>query len=140
VEQEPAEGKEPVAHRVQAWERHVARADHERHEVVSEADQGRHHDEEDHRRAVHREELVERLRSDERVVRDRELQADDERLGPADGKEEERGEEIEDADPLVVDGRRPGKGVVVLGRVRVDGRGGRRGLRGVDGGHRSVSK
>ncbi len=109
VQQEPAEREEPVAHRVQAREGHVARADHERHEVVGEADERRHHDEEDHRRAVHREDLVVGVGREEAPVRARELQAHEERLDAADGEEEERRQEVEDADALVIDGRDPGE-------------------------------
>ena len=74
--------------RVQARERHVAGADHQRHEVVGEAGQDRDDDEEDHRRAVHREELVVAVALDEVVVRLRELRADQQRHDPA-GQEEE---------------------------------------------------
>ena len=51
--------EEPERERVQARERHVARADHQRHEVVAErADGHRDDEEEDHRDAVCGEQLV----------------------------------------------------------------------------------
>ena len=45
--------------RVELREGHVARADHQRDEVVGHADDHRHAEQEDHRRAVHGEERVE---------------------------------------------------------------------------------
>ena len=54
----PGEQERPVAERVQPRERDVARADHQRDQVVEERRRQRHHDEEHHRDAVHREELV----------------------------------------------------------------------------------
>ena len=62
VEQQAAEQEDPVAERVQPRERHVARADHERDQVVEEHRAQRHDREEDHGRAVHREQLVVRVR------------------------------------------------------------------------------
>ena len=50
--------EDPVAERVQPRERDIARADLERHDVIEERGDERHDREEDHRRAVHREELV----------------------------------------------------------------------------------
>ncbi len=58
VEQEPAGQEDPVGERVQAWKRDVARADQQRHHVVEEHGVERHDCQEDHRRAVHREERV----------------------------------------------------------------------------------
>ena len=66
---EPAEQEEPVGESVQARERHVLRADHERDEVVGEAREYRDDEEEDHRRPVHREELVVVVPRDEVLVR-----------------------------------------------------------------------
>ena len=48
----------PEAERVDARERDVAGTDLERHEVVGERSRHRHHEEEHHRRGVHREHLV----------------------------------------------------------------------------------
>ena len=56
---------------------------------------------------MHREQLVERIRRDERAVRLRELTADDQRLEAADQEEGERGDAVQDADPLVIDGGEP---------------------------------
>ena len=89
MQEQPAEREEPVAHGVETRERHVARADHQRNEVVGEADQRGHHDEEDHRRAVHGEDLVVRVGREDVPFGTRELEADEERLDAADGEEEE---------------------------------------------------
>ena len=75
VEDEPAEQEEPVRERVQPREGHVVRADHQRDEVVPEAGQDRHDDEEDHRRPVDREQRVVGVAADEVLVRGRELRA-----------------------------------------------------------------
>jgi hypothetical protein len=53
---------------------------------------------------VHRHHLVEDVRAQHRLIGTDELGADEERLGPAGGEEGERGEEVEDPDPLVVGG------------------------------------
>ena len=60
-EQQAAERDHPERQRVDAREGHVRGADLERDDVVREAGHHRHHEQEDHRRAVHREELVVRL-------------------------------------------------------------------------------
>ena len=59
--------------------RDAARADHQRHEVRGDRLHHRHGEEEHHRRAVHREELVVEVRADETLVRPRELRAHRER-------------------------------------------------------------
>ena len=71
VEDDPAEQQQPERQRVEPRERHVARADHQRHEVVAEAGHHRHDEQEDHRRPVHREQLVVVLGGQQRVVRAR---------------------------------------------------------------------
>ena len=75
VEQEAAEGGDPEAEGVEARERHVARADHQRDKVIAEAEQNRHAHEEHHGGAVHGEELVEYLRRDEVIVGNGQLDA-----------------------------------------------------------------
>ena len=67
IDEQAAEERRPEAERVEPRKGHVAGADHQRHEVIAQADQNRHADEEDHRRAVHREELVERVGRQERA-------------------------------------------------------------------------
>ena len=53
-----AEQVEPVGERVQARERHVGRADLQRHRHVRESGEQRRREQQQHDRAVHREELV----------------------------------------------------------------------------------
>ena len=86
----PPNGEDPEAEHVEARERDVARADHERHEVVAERGRERHAHEEHHRRAVHREELVVTSGAEDGAVGLRELEPDEQRLDPADEEEEER--------------------------------------------------
>ena len=58
-QQQERSGQQPERDVVHARERHVRRADHQRHEPVAEAaDQRRHHHEEDHDDAVRRDEHV----------------------------------------------------------------------------------
>ena len=64
-EHDPRDREEPEGERVQAWERHVGRTEHERHGEVREPGEGRDDEEEDHQRRVHRDEAVEGLRVDE---------------------------------------------------------------------------
>ena len=107
VEDDPAEQVEPVRGRVQAREGHVAGADHQRHEVVREAGEDRHDDEEDHRRPVHREHLVVGVAREDVLVGPRELRAHQERDDPAGDEEDQAREDVHDPDPLVVDRREP---------------------------------
>ena len=89
-EHEAAEDEEPVRERVQPRERHVGRADHERHEVVREAGEDRDADEEHHRRPVDRDELVVVLRADDVRVRLGQLHAHDQRHQSGEDEEHER--------------------------------------------------
>ena len=107
VERHPAEQEHPVRPGVQPREGDVARADHQRQQVVREARPHRHDDEEDHRRAVHGEQLVVGLRRDERVLGRAELDAHQQRLDAAQHEEHHAGVEVEDADLLVVGRRQP---------------------------------
>jgi hypothetical protein len=79
---QPAEEVHPVRQRVEPRERHVARADLQRHDVVEEGGRQRHQRQEDHRQRVLREHLVVRVRADEVVLRHDELRADEQRLDP----------------------------------------------------------
>ena len=56
---------------------------------------------------MHREQLVERLRRHEVLVRPRELGADEHGLQPTEQEEEERGVEVQHPDSLVVDRGQP---------------------------------
>ena len=107
VDEQTAEEERPVRERVQPWERDVTRTDHQRDQVVEERGAERHHDEEDHRDAVHREDLVVLLGRQDVTVRMGELEADQQRLAPTDEEERERRDAVEDADALVVDGGDP---------------------------------
>ena len=107
VEEETAQQEHPVAERVEAGKRHVARPDLQRDQEVEEHRRQRHHPEEDHGGAVHREQLVVRLRTHEPVFRTRQLPAKEQRLDAAHEEEQERRGAVENADPLVIDGRDP---------------------------------
>ena len=103
----------PVAERVQARERDIAGADHQRHHQVEEGRAQRHDDEENHRRAVHREDAVVLVRVEDVAVRRRQLQPHEQRLDAADEEEQERRHAVQDPDALVVDGRQPAPDAVM---------------------------
>ena len=106
-EDHAAEDVEPERERGQARERHPPRADHQRHEVRREPEQERHGDEEDHRRAVHRQHLVVGVAREEVLVGRRELRAHEQREHAAADEEDDRREDVEDPDALVVGRREP---------------------------------
>ena len=114
VEDDPARQEQPEGERVQARVGHVAGADHQRHEVVREARHHRHDEQEDHRRPVHREQLVVGLGADQRVVRRAQLQAHHQRLDAPQAEEHEREDHVHDPDPLVVGGRDPARPAFLL--------------------------
>ena len=84
-------------------ESHVARADHQRHQIIREAEQHRHAHQEDHGRAVHGEQLVEGLRRDEMIVRDGQLDAHDRGFQAADHQEQDAVDDVHQAELLVID-------------------------------------
>ena len=114
AEDEPGERVEPVRQGVQAGERHVGRADHERHEEVAEPGEDRDDDEEHHPRPVHRDDLVVGVARHDAAVGVRELRADQQREEAGDGEEEPGGRDVEDPDPLVVDGDEPARHAAAL--------------------------
>ena len=71
---------------------------------------------------MHGEELVEPLGTDELAVGPGQLKPDHERLEPGDEEEEERAPAVQDADPLVVDGREPRRDATGLDTGRRVGR------------------
>ena len=106
-EQDPAERQHPERQRVDPREGHVRRADLERHDVVPEARQDRDDEQEDHRRGVHREQLVVRLVGHELEPGLGELDAHDQRQQAGEEEEDERVDQVEDPDLLVIGGRQP---------------------------------
>jgi hypothetical protein len=104
---DPSEEEQPVRERVQPREGHVARADHQGHEEVRDAGPHRHDDEEDHRRPVHRHDLVVRVAREELAVGRDQLRAHEQRHHAAGDEEEQGRPDVQDPDPLVVDRRQP---------------------------------
>ena len=80
IDEQAAEQRHPESHGVQPREGHVAGADHQRHEVVADADQDRHAHEEHHRRAVHGEQLIERVGPEQVVARAEQAASESQRL------------------------------------------------------------
>ncbi len=107
IEEQPAEGRHPEAECIEPREGHVARADHQRNQIIGDAEQNRHAHQKHHGGAVHGEQLVVEFRREEVVVRDGKLNADGHRLGSGDEKEEERINDVENAQLLVIDGDHP---------------------------------
>ena len=109
-----ADRQHPVRQRVQPRERHVRRPDHQRQHVVRQPGEDRDDEQEDHQRRVDAEQPVVGVRVHELHPGRRQLGAHDHRQQAAEQHEEERGDDVLDADHLVV-------GVdaeVVLPRVR----------------------
>ena len=105
---EPAEEVEPVREHVQPREGDVGAADLQRHQRVGEGREERGSEEQQHDRAVHREQLVVLLGVvDDLQALGVELGAQQQRHGSADHEPDERGDEVEVADDLVVGRRHP---------------------------------
>ncbi len=107
VQEQPAEEEHPVAEGIEPRKRHVPGADLERDDVVEKRRRQRHQREEQHRGAVHGEQLVKRLGTHEVAVRLGELRSDHQGLEPTDQEEGERGPEVEQPDPFVIDRGEP---------------------------------
>ena len=121
----PAERQHPQRQGVDPRERHVGRADLERHDVVAEARQHRDDEQEDHERGVHREDLVVGLIRHELQAGRGKLDAHAEREQATDEEEQERVDDVHDPDLLVIGRRHPVvQGASVGGGSRVE-RGGR---------------
>ena len=107
IQEQSAQRGHPEAEGIQPRECHVARADHQRHQIVRKPEHQRHGDEEDHRRAVHGEHAIEDLRRNEIVVRPDELHAHDGRFDAAECEKDQRVQNVEDAEALVIHGGHP---------------------------------
>ena len=94
--------QQPVRQRVQARERHVGRAEHQRDDVVPDPGEDRDDEQEDHQRRVHGHETVEGLRVHVLHARLRELGAEHERQEPAEDEEGEGRADVLDPDHLVI--------------------------------------
>src|SRR5271167_51703 len=108
VQEQTAESGEPEAPGVEAGEGHVARADHERDEVIAKTEQDGHGDEKDHGGAMHGKHLIEELRRDEMIVRNNELVAHDGGFDAADHEEQDGVENVENSETFMVNGGDPG--------------------------------
>ena len=102
MQQQTAEGQHPVAKGVQARKRHVARPDHQGHQIVRQADQGRHDHQKNHGGAMHREELAEGVGRDKIIVGPRQLNAHEQRFNAPHHEKEKGGQQIENANSFVV--------------------------------------
>ena len=113
---ERAEAEQPVRERVESRERDVGRADLQRHEHVREAGEQRRREHQQHDRAVHREQLVVLLRGLHDLQPGLEqLRADDQGHHAADAEVDERGDQVQVPDDLVVGGGDPPDEDVALG-------------------------
>ena len=104
---EAAQQEQPVRVRVEARECHVGRPHHQGQQKVRDPEAERRDEQEDHRGAVDREDLVVLVRRDQRLVGMRQLQAHDVGQDSGGEKEEDRRRDVIDADPLVVGGQKP---------------------------------
>ena len=107
IKKKASECRQPETKSIQTRERHVARANHQRDQIIRKSEQNGHGHEENHRGPMHGEHAVEHLRRDEIVVRADELDAHDRRFDPADHEKEQSINDVHNAKPLVIDGRHP---------------------------------
>jgi len=107
VHEKAADQEHPEAEGVQAWKGNISRTNLQGNDVVEERSRQRHDGKEHHRRPVHREELIEHLRTDEIVIGRRKLRANKERLESPQQEKTECGDAIQNTDPLVIGGRDP---------------------------------
>jgi hypothetical protein len=105
--QRATERQQPEREGVDPGERHVWRADLERDGVVPEAREDRDDEQEQHEAGVHREGLVVEGLVDELQPGLRELEPDDHREEPAGREEDERVDQVQDPDLLVIGRRQP---------------------------------
>ncbi|KAG1455361.1 hypothetical protein G6F57_015312 [Rhizopus arrhizus] len=108
--QRGADHEDPEAEGVEERERHVARADLQRHDDVHQADHERGGHEEDHDHAVRGEDLVVVFRWQEAVTARAgrgQLRAHHQRIGEATHQHDQRHHHVHDADLLVVHGGEP---------------------------------
>ena len=104
-----AEDVDVPAQEVDAREREVLRADHDRDEEVAEHGRDRRdQEEEDHHHAVHGEHLVVGLGVQQVARRREQLEADHQREETAEREERRDRDQVEQRDPLVVLGQQPG--------------------------------
>ena len=99
---EAAEQEQPVAEHVEPRESHVGRADLQRHDHVAEAEEQRRREQQQHDRAVHREELVVELVVDDLHAGVGQLGPHQQRHHAGDQEPGERRPQVELADHLVV--------------------------------------
>ncbi|MGY2937860.1 hypothetical protein ACVWZ6_007462 [Bradyrhizobium sp. GM6.1] len=104
-EKAAAEQKHPIAEGVQSRKGDVPRADHQRHQINGERLHDRHGEQEHHRRAVHREDLIVLVGGEKRLLRPGQLNAHQDREEAAEEQEYERRDDVAAADHLVVDRR-----------------------------------
>ncbi len=107
IQEETAQRRHPEAERIEPGKRHIASADHERHQVVRESENQRHGNEKDHRRSMHGEHAVENLGRNKVVVRPDKLQAHDSGFDPAQDKKDRPVQNVEDPKSLVIHRRNP---------------------------------
>jgi hypothetical protein len=113
--EQEAEHEHVPAQEIDLWEGDVLRTEHERqHEVAEDRGHGRNQDEEHHRHAVHREQLVVGVGAHQVARGCRQLHADQRGEDPADEEREADDAEVHDADAFVVLGQEPRRDRVLM--------------------------
>jgi hypothetical protein len=97
IEEQATEDEQPVAESVQAREGHVARSNHQRHEIIAESGNDRHAHQKDHRRAVHGEKTIEYIGFKQGVTGDHQLQANGDSQQACDDQEHKSGSDVHEA-------------------------------------------
>jgi hypothetical protein len=107
IQKEPAEEVHVVPVGVKSGERHVPGANHERHQVQTHCGYYRHGKEEHHRHAVHREELIVGVWTQQVVLGPGELSSHYAGLQTSQEEEQHGGGDVSLSDRLVVDATQP---------------------------------
>ncbi len=107
VQNDAAQRAHPEAEGIEAREGHVARADHQRHQIIRDSKDDGHGREEDHGRAMHGEHAIEGLGRNQMIVGDRQLGSHDRGFHPADYQEQNAIADIHQPDLFVIDGDDP---------------------------------
>ena len=107
IEEQCAEEKHPESPGIEPGKGHVSGANHQRKQIICDPDDHRHAHEEDHGRAMYREEAVEDLGREQIVPRVEELQPHHGGLRAAHQEKEQPRSDVEHAQPLVVHGGHP---------------------------------
>src|SRR5271167_2915826 len=104
IKKKSSQKRQPKTEGVQARKSHIARTNHQGHQIIGKSEQDGHGHKEDHGRAMHGEHPVEDFRRNEIVVRMHELDTNDERFDSTDDEKQQSRDNVENSQSFVIDG------------------------------------